>query len=108
MSATGLQGNSNRQQRDGLKNRRRATGMANATVRINGANGFGIAAACALGIRLVLMLVVPEMLRSRASFVLAIAGHCSPTQLHRQKNHEKNEEPATHCGESVAATELRS
>ena len=77
--------------------------MAYATVRINGANGFGIAAVSAPGICLVLVFVMSKMLHGSAAFMLAIAGHCSPTELHRQQNHEKDEEPATHCGPSVAA-----
>lgn len=77
--------------------------MANATVRINGANGFGIATIRASSICLVLVFVMSQMLRCRASFVLAIAGHRSPTELHWQENHEKDEEPATHLARSVAA-----
>jgi len=80
--------------------------MTHATVRIDGTSGFGIAGICALGVHLVLVFVVPEMLRGRASFMLAIVCHCSPTELHRQENHEKNEKPATHCGQSVTASPL--
>lgn len=103
MGATRIQRNCNWQQRDGLKNHRRAACMANTTVRINGANGFGIVAVCAPGICLVLVFVMSKMLHGRAAFMLAIAGHCSPTELHWQQNHEKDEEPATHCDPSVAA-----
>jgi hypothetical protein len=58
-----------------------------------------------IGIGLMLVLVVPHMLRRGccAAFMLAITGHCSPTELHRQENHEKDENPTTHCGQSVAA-----
>jgi len=49
-----------------------------------------------LSIGFVLVLMVTYMLGRSAAFVLAIACHCSPTELHRQKNEQKNEEPATH------------
>ena len=57
------------------------------------------------GIDMVLVLVVAHVLRRRsgATLMLAISGHCSPTELHRQKKYQKDEEPATHCGQSVAA-----
>jgi len=78
--------------------------MTGATVRIDTAIGFGTAAVCTLDIGCVLMLVVPEMLCGRTGFMLAIDAARSPTELQRQKNQEKDGEPATHCGRSVAAT----
>jgi len=65
--------------------------------------GLALVGVARLASLLVLVFVVSKMLCSGTTFVLAIGGHCSPTELHRQENHEKDKKPATHCGPSVAA-----
>ena len=85
--------------------------MAGAAVHIDRAGGgcgvgtgfVGIGGRSSIG--LMLVLVVPHVLRRAciAAFMLAITGHCSPTELHRQENHEEDKEPATHNDPSVAA-----
>ena len=62
-----------------------ASGMANRAIKISHAGvSAGRAFICAGRVRrlpLVLMRVVAKVLRSRACFVLAIAGHGCPSQL---------------------------
>lgn len=77
--------------------------MARAAIRIDHAGHLGAIAVSRKVIRLVLVLVVPNVLRRFRTFVRAIAGHRSPAELHRQENHEKNEKPTAHRGASVAA-----
>ena len=52
--------------------------------------GFGIRRALMFGSGLMLVVMVAEVLRSRPSLVLAIAGHRRPGELERQKNEKKD------------------
>jgi hypothetical protein len=55
--------------------------------------GFAVVCGKRSSIDFVLVLVVTHVLGrgGRVTFMLAITGHCSPTELHRQENHKKDE-----------------
>ena len=45
----------------------------------------------------VFMVVVPDMLRLRSRFVIAIRHHCRPTELEGQKYKQQSDETTTHA-----------
>ena len=85
--------------------------MAMSTVEIATADGLASHIATVLvngRITMVLVLMVPHMLLlgwagGGRAFVLAIAGHCCPTELQRQEEHEEDKKPAAHNKCSLAA-----
>lgn len=107
MSGTRNQESSYRQQRKGLKKCRDATRMANATVSIDCGTRVGSTGIRGFGMCPVLLEVVAQMLGTHTYFMLTIACHCSPSELHRQKSYEKDEEPAAHCVMSLADATCR-
>lgn len=61
-------------------------------------------------IGLMLVLVVPDVRRARAGFVLAIVAYCSPAELERQQDEKKDRQPATHgreCSDYALADMLQ-
>lgn len=51
--------------------------------------------------RLVLMRMVAEVLGRSSGFMLAITGHCRPTELKRQEHQQDDGQPFAHRGNSV-------
>ena len=56
--------------------------------------------------RLVLMRMVAEVLGRSSGFMLAITGHCRPTELKRQEHQQDEGQPFAHRGNSVAVQAL--
>lgn len=69
--------------------------MADTAIGMRALEG-GTVVAVINGIGPVLVLVVAEVIRRRAGFVLAIDGDRSPTLLERHEHQEENREPAAH------------
>lgn len=59
-------------------------------MQVLAALGIGTVVVLASRLALVLMNVVAEMLRLVTRFVLAIAAHCSPTELQRHHHQQEN------------------
>lgn len=53
-------------------------------------------------IGMVLMVVVPEVLRSSTAFVPAIACGCSPSELEWQQRHQDDHEETMHAGKCIS------
>ena len=67
--------------------------------------GFGIRRALMFGSGLMLVVMVAEVLRSRPSLVLAIAGHRRPGELEGQENEQEDGKPAAHGANSISEYE---
>lgn len=74
-----------------LQDDRVTTGVTGAAIQVQRSRGLEAATVRSLGLIKVLMLVVPNVLCACRTFVLAIARHSSPTELHRQEGNKKNE-----------------
>lgn len=70
--------------------------MTGSTIVVGASGQRSIGDTIAIGVHLMFVLVMTDVLRCRAAFMLAIAGHCRPGKLERQEKQQEDGQPTSH------------